>query len=120
MHTYHCRGEFDVLRNSADTLLRVNTQVFVSCNFCGKPVAYNMLASRNRHFMFGATTAHKPKVSVSIIQTKLLCTVEFHPLQYLVQRVNSLPIFQNFTLGSFTSSVCVCFYVWDAFGFYYI
>ena len=26
-----------------------------------------MLATRNRHFMFGATTAHKPKVGTALL-----------------------------------------------------
>ncbi len=57
------RAEFDVYRSSCDNSQHLQKQVFVSCNFCGKSIAYNMLATRNRHFMFGGTMAHKPKVS---------------------------------------------------------
>lgn len=61
----HFRAEFDLYYTSCEPKARPVPQVFATCNFCGKPIAYNMLASRNRSFMLGGTTSHRPKVVAS-------------------------------------------------------
>ena len=60
-------------RSSCDNNQQYDKQVYVTCNFCGKSIAYNMLATRNRHFMFGGMTAHKPKVSLNSWRNMCIC-----------------------------------------------
>ncbi|CAH1789595.1 unnamed protein product [Owenia fusiformis] len=62
---WHQRAEFDVHRQKCDTGARPASQIFVSCNFCGKSIAYNMLAAgRRRHNYpsFGGSPTNKTKI----------------------------------------------------------
>ncbi|KAK3108438.1 hypothetical protein FSP39_007962 [Pinctada imbricata] len=62
---WHHRAKFDIIRHANDTV-RVTSQSFVSCNFCGKSIACNMsVASRSRPFMSSSMplSSMKPKIT---------------------------------------------------------
>ncbi|KAJ8313577.1 hypothetical protein KUTeg_008138 [Tegillarca granosa] len=65
---WHHRALFDNFRHENDTSLRIPSQAFVSCNYCGKTIACNMtMASRSRPFVThsstGTLSSHKPRTT---------------------------------------------------------
>ncbi|KAK3592025.1 hypothetical protein CHS0354_031537 [Potamilus streckersoni] len=63
---WHQRSKFDIMRHILDSNIRVPTQAFISCNFCGKSVACNMtLASKVRPYMMsgGQSTQTKQRLT---------------------------------------------------------
>ncbi|CAH1238277.1 MIOS [Branchiostoma lanceolatum] len=63
---WHQRAQFDVHRNLIDPAVKPPQQVFVSCNFCGKSVSSNMLASgrtRGRPMGMRYGSPQKSKIS---------------------------------------------------------
>ncbi|XP_013399099.1 GATOR complex protein MIOS-like isoform X2 [Lingula anatina] len=60
---WYQRAEFDVRRASCDASIRPPTQVFASCNFCGKSISSS--ANRRNQFLSygGGPAANKPKVT---------------------------------------------------------
>ena len=71
------RAEFDLYRTSCEPSARPMPQVFASCNFCGKSIAYNMLASRNRSYIISGTTSHRPKVGEVYYSFNCLLSLNF-------------------------------------------
>nr|XP_006821083.1 PREDICTED: WD repeat-containing protein mio-like [Saccoglossus kowalevskii] len=59
-------AKFDVCRSQCDPSSRPSQQVFISCNFCGKSIASNMLTGSSRSRVmtsFGGGIANKSKIS---------------------------------------------------------
>ncbi|XP_060561622.1 GATOR complex protein MIOS-like [Ruditapes philippinarum] len=61
---WHQRAKFDIIRHSVDKT-RVQSQAFVSCNFCGKTIACNMaLAARSRPSAYSSLPpTNRPKIT---------------------------------------------------------
>ncbi|XP_077978834.1 GATOR2 complex protein MIOS-B-like [Glandiceps talaboti] len=64
---WHERAKFDIYRSQCDQSSRPSQQVFISCNFCGKSIASNMLTGSSRARLmtagFGAGMSNKSKIS---------------------------------------------------------